>query len=136
MIVSREGNPDVGMGTFPGTQWCECMDPILKHANPSCIACGGKGIIQYPEDMTSVHIEEFRRLAAARICFENALTIWNDEDMSEVPISDILAYFDKDEDVKVKDIVIHRGKEYMVISADIVSGIQNDLYMLCSLERV
>lgn len=77
-----------------------------------------------------------QRLTEAEVVFENALTLYNDEDDQEVPITDISAYFDKDEDVRSGDLVQHKGKKYQVVNTKRVSSIKNELYLLCSLDRM
>lgn len=110
---------------------CPCVDPILGHANPACKYCQGTGKIMHS---IMHHETKGQRLTKAEMCFENALTMWDDED--ETPLSDILAYFEQDDDVQTGDVVLYKGKQYEVLSADIMRGLNGDLLLCCSLERI
>jgi hypothetical protein len=121
---------------LPPSKWCDCIDRISKHPNPDCMACGGTGVIEYPEDVEVTMVDGSQRLSKAEIIFENALTLYNDEDDEEIPITDIMAYFDKNEDVRSGDIIQHKGKKYQVVQTKKVSSIKNQLYLLCYLDRV
>lgn len=121
---------------LPPSKWCVCIDKLSKHPNPDCLECGGSGVIEYPTEIAVQSIEGSKRLTKAEIVFENALTLYNDEDEQEIPITDISAYFDKDEDVRSGDLVQHKGKKYQVVNTKKVSSIKNELYLLCCLDRV
>ena len=120
---------------LPLSKRCECIDSLSKHPNPDCVECGGSGIIEYPSEFKSQN-EGSIQLLKADIVFENALTIYNDEDESEIPITDIMAYFNINDDVQIGDNVQHKGKKYRVVATQRVSSIKNDLYLLCCLERI
>jgi hypothetical protein len=127
VIVIRDPKKDINSESMS----CICVDRLLGHANPACKYCRGTGQINHSIDHKDT---ENQRLTTAEMCFENALTIWDDED--EIPLSDILAYFTSDEDIQINDIILHKGKRYVVLSADIMHGLNGDLLLCCALERV
>ena len=127
VIVIRDPKKDINSESMA----CICVDRLLGHANPACQYCRGTGQITHSIDHA---VTEGQRLTKAEMCFENALTIWDDDD--EVPLSDILAYFPPTEDVQINDIIVHKGKQYEVLSSDIMSGLNGDLLLCCALERV
>jgi len=127
VIVIRD--PKRGIGSEP--MRCVCVDRILGHANPACHYCMGTGEIAHSIDHAQT---ENQRITKAEMCFENALTIWDDED--EIPLTDILAYFRPDDDVVINDIILYKGKQYEVLSADMMRGLNGDLLLCCALERV
>ena len=127
VIVIRDNKK----GTNSETMACICVDRILGHPNPACQYCRGTGRIMHSinHDLTSD-----QRLTKAELCFENALTIWDEDD--PIPLSDILAYFNPDEDIQVGDVILYMGKRYEVLSVDRMRGLNGDLLLCCALERV
>lgn len=111
---------------------CDCVDELLGVANPECMECGGTGYIEYRFQ----NMPTKERLAEAKMCFENAFTIWNDEDDMEVPLTDIVCYLKPDENVKENDIITFKGKDYQVVEVKKVRSIENIIYLMCSLDRV
>jgi len=73
-------------------------------------------------------------MTKADVHFETAATIYAEGE--EIPITDILAYFDIDEDIKEGDIVIHRSKHYRVVQVEEVVSINNKINIRCCLEPV
>ena len=110
---------------------CICVDRVLGHANPTCQYCRGTGKITHSVDHA---VTENQRMSKAELSFENALTIWDDDE--PIPLSDILAYFDPNEDVQVGDLIVHRGKRYEVLSAEQMRGLNGNFLLCCALERV
>lgn len=111
---------------------CKCIDPYLGHANPDCKKCKGSGTVVSVIDANTVHDEW---LTKARIDFENALTVWDDEE--EVPITDIIAYFDGSESIQIDDIIVHKGSRYKIVSIKSVTNIfTNKESKMCCLDRI
>jgi hypothetical protein len=110
---------------------CKCRDPYTKEFNPDCKLCVGTGIVEYREPIPE---QNDKRLSQAEIYFENAATIYGEDE--EIPITDILAFFHIKEDVQVGDTVVHKGKYYKIVSCDEVVGVNNRKYIQCCLEPV
>ena len=119
----------------PNSKWCDCIDSILKNPNPNCMSCGGSGIIEYPDNF-SVNEEETepRRLTQADIRFESD-SLWDGED-EDFPTSDIMAYFNKDENIEPGNQIMHKAKLYSVIASRIVVDVDNVQKLECALVRV
>ena len=115
------------------TKYCDCMDPILKNANPDCMACGGIGFIKYPSTF-SIDEKEEKRLTKADMIFEYD-PLWDGED-DDFPASDIMAYFNKDESIKPGNRIMHKSKLYSVIACRVVVDVDNVQRVECALERV
>ena len=122
------------LGTVPNSKWCDCIDSILKNPNPNCMSCGGSGIIEYPDNF-SVNEEETepRRLTQADIRFESD-SLWDGED-EDFPTSDIMAYFNKDENIEPGNQIMHKAKLYSVIASRIVVDVDNVQKLECALVR-
>lgn len=118
----------------PNSKWCDCIDSILKNPNPNCMSCGGSGIIEYPDNF-SVNEEETepRRLTQADIRFESD-SLWDGED-EDFPTSDIMAYFNKDENIEPGNQIMHKAKLYSVIASRIVVDVDNVQKLECALVR-
>lgn len=127
VIVIRD--PKKGIDSEP--MQCICVDDLLGHANPECQFCRGTGQITHSIDHK---VSTNQRITKAELSFENALTIWDDEE--QVPLTDILAYFQSDDDVQVKDIIVHKGKQYEVLSVEYMRSLNGDFTLCCALERV
>ncbi len=127
VIVIRD--PKRGIGSE--AMQCPCVDRLLGHANPECQYCRGTGEINHSIDHSKT---ENQRMTKAELCFENALTIWDDEE--PIPLSDILAYFAHDDDIQISDIIMHKGKQYEVLSTESMRGLNGGLTLCCALERV
>lgn len=111
---------------------CTCMDRFTREHNPDCNTCNGTGITKYK----TPDIKEQGRpvLAKAEIVIENMLTMI--EDNEPVPITDMLAYFDADQDLGVGDVVVYQGKNYRVVEREDVVGVANNVSIRCSLEPI
>jgi hypothetical protein len=121
-------------GTLPDSKWCDCVDSILKHPDPNCMSCGGSGVIKYPSDFSSDEEEvEPRRLTQADIRFETD-SLWDGED-EDFPVSNIMAYFDKDENVEPGNQIMHKAKLYSVITSRVVVDVDNVQKLECALVR-
>ena len=118
----------------PNSKWCDCVDSILKQPDPNCMSCGGSGIIKYPDDF-SVNEEETepKRLTQADIRFETD-SLWDGED-EDFPVSNIMAYFNKDENVEPGNQIMHKAKLYSVIASRIVVDVDNVQKLECALVR-
>lgn len=121
-------------GSVPNSKWCDCVDSILKQPDPNCMSCGGSGIIEYPDEF-SVNEEESepRRLTQADIRFETD-SLWDGEDET-FPASNIMAYFNKDENVEPGNQIMHKAKLYSVIASRIVVDVDNVQKLECALVR-
>lgn len=105
------------------------MDPFSREFNPDCELCVGTG---FPKRKESVIKPGSERLVKAKVYFENMLTLY--EEGEEVPVTDVVAYFEPSEDVRVNDTVIYKGKHYKIVHRAEVMGINNILHIQCSLE--
>lgn len=118
----------------PPSKWCDCVDSILKQPDPNCMSCGGSGIIEYPDDF-SINEEETepKRLTQADIRFETD-SLWDGED-EDFPASNIMAYFNKDENVEPGNQIMHKAKLYSVIASRVVVDVDNVQKLECALVR-
>lgn len=120
--------------TVPDSRWCDCVDSILKNPNPDCMSCGGSGIIEYPSTFSASEEEaESRRLTQADIRFETD-SLWDGED-EDFPTSNIMAYFNKDENIELGNQIMHKSKLYSVIATRTVVDVNNVQKLECALER-
>jgi len=99
--------------------------------NPDCKICKGTGVSEHKEPVIESGSE---RLVKAKVYFENMLTLY--EEGEEVPVTDVVAYFEPSEDVRVNDTVVHKSKHYKIVHRTEVMGITNVLHIQCSLEPI
>ena len=99
--------------------------------NPDCKICKGTGMTEHKEPVIESGSE---RLVKAKVYFENMLTLY--EEGEEIPVTDVVAYFEPSEDVRKGDIVVHKSKHYKIVHRAEVMGINNVLHIQCSLEPI
>ena len=128
VFIIRDSNHAVGHTAIS----CDCIDPYSREHNPDCRMCTGTGIVEYQAPKIK---EDGRQvLTTAEIVFENMLTMIEDDE--PVPITDMLAYFSADEDIKVGYVVVYQGKNYRVVECEDVIGVSNDVSIRCALEPI
>lgn len=128
MFIIKDANHSAGHVPIS----CTCMDQYSREFNPYCKLCKGTGIMEYisPE----IKSDGRQVLANAEIVFENMLTMIEDDE--RVPVTDMLAYFHQDLDVKVGYVVVYQGKNYRVVECEDVIGVSNDVSIRCALEPI
>lgn len=111
---------------------CTCIDRFTREFNPDCKFCKGTGIMEY---IPSEIMEEGKSvLTTAEIVIENILTMYEDDET--IPVTDILAYFKADEDIRVGYVVVYKGKKYRVVEREDVIGVANNVSIRCCLEPI
>ena len=116
---------------------CDCADPVFGSSNPSCKICKGTGKIQgyLPAESTIQTTGDKKSwISHAKITRETASVVFDDEE--EGTISDIHAFFDKDEDVLPNDVVIDSSTRevFIVVMVTDVRDFNNIIMKDCALE--
>lgn len=115
---------------------CDCVDPVFNAPNPDCKYCNGTGIIQAslpPEKVQKKHGNKKVWLADATIIKNEAGAIYDEE---ELVITDIHAFFHRNEDIQVGDLIIpESSKEVFVVrGVQKVRNTENIILTDCAIE--
>ena len=128
VIIIRDTNHSIGHTAIS----CKCMDRFTREHNPYCKFCKGTGIIEY--QVPEIKDKGDSVLTKAEIIYEDMLTMIEDDE--PVPVTDMLAYFHSNEDVKIGYVVVYKGKNYRVVECEDMMGIANNVRIRCSLEPI
>lgn len=117
---------------------CDCVDPVFGTPIPDCKMCNGKGKIQGylpAESIITTTTTKKPWISKATIIRETSTVVFDDEEEEGI-ISDVNAFFDKDEDIQVGDIVIDSATRdvFIVVRVRDVRNLDNVIMKECALE--